>query len=278
MKILITGANGYIGSKLVTKLIDLGNEVFAVDMKVDHIDSRAKIIVANIFDGNNYFELCEKPDVCIHMAWRDGFIHNSPNHILDLSNHFLFLKNMIDSGIQQIAVMGSMHEAGYFVGKMGELESTNPKNLYGIAKDCLRRSLENYCSGKPVVLQWLRAFYMYGDDQFGNSIFCKIRTAVDEGKEWFPFTSGKNQYDFIHVDDLVNEIACSLMQKNISGQINICSGEPISLSEKIEWYISHYNLPIKLEYGKYPDRPYDSPCVYGDDSKIRKIMEEKNNV
>ncbi len=274
MKIVVTGANGYIGSKVVSKLLDMNHSVIAVDFKDDHIDKRAEIIITNIFGTENYYELFGKPDVCLHLAWRDGFVHNSANHMMDLSNHFCFLKKLIDSGIKQIAVMGTMHEAGYFEGMMGRLESTNPKTLYGIAKDALRRSLECYCNDKNVKLQWLRAFYIYGDDDFGNSIFCKLRQAVRNGNQTFPFTSGKNKYDFIHIDDLVNEISLAVSQESIIGEINVCSGKPVSLSEQIEWYIEHNNLPIKLDYGKYPDRPYDSPCIYGDNDLIEKIKKE----
>ena len=62
------------------------------------------------------------------------------------------------------------------------------------------------------------------------------------------------------------------MQDKVLGIINCCSGKPVSLAEQIEWYIAHNNLPIKLDYGKYPDRPYDSPCVYGDNKKIDLII------
>ena len=195
----------------------------------------------------------------------------------DLSNHYVFLKNLIDSGIPKIAIMGTMHEAGYFEGKMDELNSTNPISMYGIAKDALRRSMKLYCKDKETKFQWLRAFYIFGDDEFGNSIFCKIRQAVREGKTQFPFTTGKNKYDFIHINDLVTQISYAVTQDDILGEINVCSGTPISLSEQIEWYISNNKLPIKLEYGKYPDRPYDSPCIYGDDSKIKAIMKNAKN-
>ena len=92
------------------------------------------------------------------------------------------------------------------------------------------------------------------------------------GQKLFPFTSGKNKYDFIHVDELAMQISKVILQRDIQGIINCCSGKPISLSEQVEWYIRYNQLDIKLDYGKYPDRLYDSPCVYGDDSKIRKVL------
>ena len=62
------------------------------------------------------------------------------------------------------------------------------------------------------------------------------------------------------------------MQDKVLGIINCCSGKPVSLAEQVEWYISHYNLPIKLIYGAFPDRKYDSPCIYGNKEKIMEIM------
>ena len=132
-------------------------------------------------------------------------------------------------------------------------------------------SLES-CKLKKVDFLWLRAFYIYGDDEYGNSIFCKIRQACKNGEKSFPFTSGKNMYDFIHINDLTTQIAYSVTQNKILGEINVCSGKPISLSEKIEEYIKTNDLHIKLDYGKYPDRPYDSPCIYGDNAKILEIL------
>lgn len=273
MKILVTGANGYIGSKVVKQLCDDGAEVIASDFDNSNIDSRAKFIKANIFEeGINWFDYFNKPDVCLHMAWRDGFVHNSEKHMGDLSRHYKFMTNLIDNGLSTIVSMGTMHEIGYWEGAIDENTPCNPLSQYGIAKNALRKSIELFASQKNCKFMWLRAYYIFGDDLFGNSIFCKIRQAVKDGKEKFPFTSGKNKYDFIHINDLAKQISACVRQDRVTGIINCCSGKPVSLADQVEWYIKNNNLPIALDYGKFPDRPYDSPCVYGDDTKIKEIL------
>ncbi len=273
MKILVTGANGYIGSKVVKKLCDFGVEVIATDLSCTNIDKRACFIEANIFEEREEWKsFFKNPDVCLHLAWRNGFVHNSNKHMLDLSNHYRFLTKLIDEGINQIAVMGTMHEIGYWEGVIDENTPCNPLSQYGIAKNALRKSIELYSLQKGCKFQWLRAYYIFGDDTFGNSIFCKIRQAVERGEKTFPFTTGKNKYDFIHIDDLAKQISMCVMQDKVLGIINVCSGKAVSLAEQVEWYISYNKLPIELKYGVYPDRPYDSPCIYGDNSKIRNIV------
>ena len=106
-----------------------------------------------------------------------------------------------------------------------------------------------------------------------NSIFCKLLLAAEEGKETFPFTTGKNQYDFISVDELAGQLSSVVMQKEVVGIINCCTGKPMSLADRVEQFIKDNNLNIKLEYGAFPDRPYDSPVIYGNATKIKKVIE-----
>lgn len=277
MKVLVTGANGYIGRHVVKALLDKGAEVIACDIRTDEVDSRAERKDLNLFalpDGN-VFEQLGSPDVCLHMAWRNGFVHNSPTQMGDLSSHYNFLTAMIDGGLKQLAVMGTMHEVGYWEGAIDENTPCNPISMYGIAKDALRRSMIQYTNQKGCILQWLRAYYILGDDKKNNSIFCKLLNAAEEGKKTFPFTTGKNKYDFINVDELAHLISASVMQSEVTGIINVCKGNPISLAERVEQFILEHNLDIKLEYGAFPDRPYDSPCEYGDATKINVILNNK---
>ena len=277
-RVLVTGANGYIGQHVVKALLNLGHDVIAADLFNTGIDERAVFLHTSIFSGDEdiYKQLLE-PEICVHMAWRDGFQHNSANHMGDLSAHFTFIRTLMQSGLKGLAVMGTMHEVGYWEGAIDENTPCNPMSQYGIAKNALRQSVLKLGKEFGTNVYWLRAYYILGDETRSNSIFGKILSAEREGKKEFPFTTGKNLYDFIDVDDLANAIAISATQTEITGIINVCSGVPMSLADRVERFIKEQKLQISLKYGAFPDREYDSPGIWGDATKINTILENAKN-
>lgn len=278
MKILVTGANGYLGTGIVKQLCNDGNEVIAAcHSKTNNVDKRATIKQCDIFSLKDPFTEFEHPDVLLHAAWRNGFIHNEPSHIEDLPKHYQFIEKMAQSGVKKVAVIGSMHEIGFFEGSIKENTPTHPESLYGIAKDALRNITKLICKNNNILFQWLRGYYIVGNSEYGCSIFSKITAAEKKGQKLFPFTSGQNQWDFLDYDDFVKQVACAIEQNEINGVINICHGRPEKLADRVERFISENNYNIKLDYGKFPDRSYDSKAVWGDDTKIRKILKLSNN-
>lgn len=273
MKILVTGANGYLGQGIVKSILELGHDVVAADFSVQNIDNRAKTIACNLFEVENTYQFFGEPDVLLHLAWRDGFVHYSDAHIDDLPKHYKFIKEMAGSGVKQIVVMGSMHEIGFYEGSINENTPCHPTTPYGIGKNALRDLTQMVCKQNNTVFQWLRGYYIVGNSKFGNSIFSKITAAAEEGKEEFPFTLGQNQYDFLDYPDFCDQIAAVVGQKNEQGIINICSGRPEKLADRVERFIKENKYDIKLQYGAFPDRPYDSKAVWGDNNKIRKILQ-----
>lgn len=279
---LVTGSSGYIGRHVVNELISLGITVLAVDIQASPSDYLSpnqssellQVRSADILDKNlDVTTLFDKaPDVCIHLAWRNGFKHNDPSHMLELSAHYHFLSSIAAAGVKHIAIMGSMHEVGYWEGPVTEETPCNPLSFYGIAKDALRRAMLLKAKADGLTLQWLRGFYIYGDDEESQSIFGKLLRAARSGQKTFPFTTGKNLYDFLTVQQLAHMIACASIQIEVDGIINCCSGLPMTLADRMEQFIADNKLDIALAYGAFPDRAYDSPGIWGDASKINYIL------
>ena len=272
MKILVTGANGYLGQGIVKHLLDYGNHVVATGRKLNLVDKRAEWVSCNLFDVIDPYTYFGEPDVVLHLAWRDGFVHYSDAHIEDLPKHYHFIEALANSNVQMISVMGSMHEIGFYEGSIKEDTPCNPITPYGISKNALRELTQMQCLQKNVKCQWLRGYYIVGNSQYGSSIFSKITVAEHEGKAEFPFTQGQNQFDFIDYNVFCEQVAKTVNQDEVLGIINICSGRPEKLADRVERFISDNHYRIKLNYGAFPDRPYDSKAVWGDNRKILKIM------
>ncbi len=184
MKILVTGANGYLGQGIVKELIRRNYEVVAVSLHTENIDEKATVIQKDIFHLEEPFEELGSPDIMLHLAWRNGFSHQEISHIIDLPKHYCFIRKMIQGGLKQVAIMGSVHEIGFYEGSVDENTPTAPLSLYGIAKDALRKSVELITKENNVIFQWIRGFYIVGNVEYGCSVFSQIAKAEKKGGGW----------------------------------------------------------------------------------------------
>lgn len=276
MTILVTGANGFMGHGIIEELSKYGNKIIASDItefnyKIPNTISKT----ANLFDIEDPYTYYDKPDVVLHLAWRDGFKHNSENHLLDLPKHYDFLKKMVNSGVKKLVVLGTMHEVGFHEGSINENTPCKPLSLYGVSKNALRQLTELLVKNTDTKLQWVRGFYIVDNSTKGCSIFSKLMQAAEKGDKEFPFTSGINQFDFLDYTDFCKQVAAITVTDLVYGIINACSGRPESLSHRVERFIIDNKLNIKLKYGAFPDRPYDSLAIWGDSTKIQAILQSE---
>lgn len=147
MRIMVTGANGYIGRNVVKNLLNKGHKVTAIlfDGEMPHLFlNGAKLFYGNIFSlsQNEKSKLVQDSECLLHLAWQAGFNHRDPSHLANVMKHYEFLTSMAELGVKNISVAGTMHEVGYFVGPIDENTPCNPRSPYGIAKtSCAKRCL-----------------------------------------------------------------------------------------------------------------------------------------
>lgn len=270
MKFAVTGGGGYIGSHVVSALQRAGHEVMSVEWRPPGAgDSASNHITMDIFDGDpDLYRRLGSPDVCIHLAWEFGFDHANPAHFSNVVKHHRFIETMLRGGLKHLATAGTVHEIGFHIGPVDETTPAAPRHPYGIAKNYLRQLQDWLCAQHGAVSQWLRCYYITGDDRRSNSIFAKLLKAAEEGQKTFPLNSGELLCDFIDVDELAAQIAKVSSQTAVAGVINCCSGTPTSLKTRVTRFVAENNLDIELQWGKFPMRPYDSPAVWGDVTKL----------
>ena len=105
----------------------------------------------------------------------------------------------------------------------------------------------------------------------------KFVAAEIEGKKEFPFTTGQNQYDFLDYPDFCHQVAAAVNQDEVLGDLSISVPvSPKKLADRVERFIAENGFSIKLKYGAFPDRPYDSKAAWGDALKITRILDTEH--
>ena len=84
---------------------------------------------------------------------------------------------------------------------------------------------------------------------------------------------GRNQFDFIDYDEFCHQVSAVVRQNKINGIINCCSGRPERIGDRVERFIKDNGYLIKLKYGAFPERSYDSKAIWGNSKKIEAIIE-----
>ena len=278
MKILLTGASGYLGKQVIKYYLSRQEEdikLFAVGNAEKLEWSGIPVMDIDLFDegaSQRIFNQFGRIDTLIHLAWRDGFKLNSMNHINNFPLHVNFISSLYKLGVKNINVMGSMLELGRFEGLALSSSPCLPTTLYGISKTALLEVLLKTNLYEDASIKWLRGFYFIGENSEGNSVFSKLYRAATRGDKIFNLTSGKNKFDFLDVREAARQIFLASIQNEVTGVINICSGMPITLREKIESFTKDQELEVELVWNSFPERPDESSIIYGDKTEIDKIL------
>ncbi len=279
MKILVTGATGFIGNYVIRELLAQNHEVIASSRSESKAQScdwyhRVRYIGFDLNErGNHLFELFGQPEQMIHLAWEGLPNYQAQYHLeKNLWNHYWFLKSLIEGGLRRITVTGTCFEYGKQFGPLSEAAETRPNTAYGLAKDTLRRTLQQLQQDHEFELKWLRLFYVYGPGQHPQSLMAQLDSALKKGLPSFPMSAGEQLRDYLQVEELAKRLVAIALQQRISGIINCCSGQPISVRRLVENYVREQGARIELELGSFPYPEHESLAFWGDVGKMQAAL------
>ncbi|WP_316899680.1 NAD(P)-dependent oxidoreductase [Pseudodesulfovibrio indicus] len=284
MRILITGATGFIGDHVVRELVKShgrGNEIVATSTSLEKAKatswySDVEYMAHDIYDRTvDPYELFKKPDVLIHLAWSGFPNYTQASHFEHvLFEEYRFHKRMIASGLKRLVYAGGTYaEYGNHDGCMKEEALSDPTTPYSIAKDTLRKMLALLAQDAPgFSLCWCRLFNVYGEGQNKGTFLAQLISAINNNAKTFNMSAGEQLRDFIPVGVAANRIAKLAAATEAAGIYNICSGVPTSLRALAETIIEQMNASIHLNLGHYPYNTHEPMAIWGDGTKYADLQ------
>lgn len=279
MKVLVTGATGFVGRHVVSEFLQRGHAVTAVARDAARAATmpwfdRVSFVACDL--GVEYAPLLMDgalPDAIVHLAWPGlpnyrNFFHIGTNLRSDLA----FLPAAVAAGVPQIMVAGTCLEYGMQNGPLTEDMATIPHTPYGFAKDTLRKSLQMLQAERPFALQWMRLFYLFGEGQNPNSLLAHLDRAIDQGDAVFNMSMGDQLRDYSSIQDVARNFALALENPDVcNGVINCCSGKPTPVIDLVDRHRTARGSAIKLNRGHYPYPDYEPMAFWGVPAKLDRL-------
>jgi len=233
MRVLITGATGFIGLPLTLRLVEQGHKILALSRKPFKLNKSISWLNSDLSLPLTYQEEINsfKPEVLIHLAWQDIPNFSFEKSKNNLNNSLNFLSFIIGLGsCKKIIVSGSCFELNKLHGECLESEAGKPRDNFTWAKHSLRMWLEIECKKESIHLGWMRIFYVYGPRQRTQSLVPSILTNLQNGK--LPYISTpKNCNDFVFIEDVIDAFSNATLSQYPSGIYNLGSGVSTSILE-----------------------------------------------
>lgn len=279
MKVLVTGATGFVGRHLVAALLARGCEVRAVARNAETAATlpwinAVEFIAADIHaDDLNIAALTDGIDALVHLAWPGlpnyrALFHFEHNLMAD----YRFIKGAVEAGVSHVLVTGTCFEYGMQSGPLSEHTAPQPSNPYGLAKNTLRLFLQNLQQVQPFTLQWVRLFYLHGEGQNPNSLLAALDRAIDAGDDSFNMSAGEQLRDYLAIETAAGYLAAIVQQREFDGVINCASGQPVSVRALVEQRLRARGATIQLNLGHYPYPTHEPMAFWGVTDRLQQLL------
>lgn len=255
MKVLITGASGFLGSNLAHKVLSMGDEVHTVSRHTPNPEQ-------SIVEFN--------PDILIHCAWSGGNDYKDINDIAQFDN--------VSQGIELIKLIGELPTRTKFIGfgsftEYGwistpalEIDKECPTDFYGLSKYTFKNYSKMLCDNYSIDWGWIRPCYIYGPGDVSTRLIPTIINKLLKNEK-VVLDRCEKIIDYLYVDDFVNYMY-SLVTGPIDGIYNICSGQQYNLRDVITNIGIQMDKLDLIQFDNMLTRPATSPMICGSSYKM----------
>jgi nucleoside-diphosphate-sugar epimerase len=273
-RILLTGATGFIGRQCLPLLSASGYQVHAASIDAPQQDFGAHWHQVDLLDAEQVADLVAQvqPTHLLHFAWYavPGKYWSSLENIRWVQASLHLLQAFTRHGGQRIVMAGSCAEYDWNYGYCSErVTPLAPATLYGTCKNALQTMLHAFACQTGLSAAWGRIFFLYGPHEHPDRLVASVIRALLRG-EFARCSHGNQIRDFLHVQDVAAAFV-ALLESDVTGPVNIASGQPVSIREVVDQIAAHFGRRDLVHLGAVPTPADEPPFLVAD---IRRLREQ----
>lgn len=276
-RVLVTGATGFIGQPALTALKSNDFEVHAISSRpVKADDQYIHWHQANLHDPNSVKNLLKnvRPSHLLHLAWyvEHGAFWTSTENLNWVTSTLKLVEEFALNGGQRLIALGSCAEydwnKDFSSHSLSEINSPiNPSTLYGASKAGIYTILKTFCNLKDISFAWGRLFFPYGPNESPQRLIPYTISTLLQGKV-ATCKQPQLQRDFIFVEDIATILGL-LLQNELSGAINLGSGNPTPLADVVQLIAKLLDRENLVEYSQPDKENKDVKNILADTSRLK---------
>lgn len=272
MRILLTGASGFVGRQALAVLAASPHEVHAISRRPPPDGGGIVWSEANLLDKDAPMEIVRdvQPDCILHLAWcvEHGKFWTDPANVDWAAATLRLAQAAASSGVGRFIGAGTCYEYDWpSDGPCNEWDTPiRAHTLYDETKDTCRRAIEALAADTGMSFAWARLFFLYGPHENAGRLVSSVARALLRGEEAC-CSSGLAIRDFMDVRDAGAALA-ALASSDVEGSVNIASGVSVSVADLVRRLAQLAGRSDLLRLGAIPDREGEPPRIVADIKRL----------